>query len=135
MRRTRWREQDGFLREIVWFGLIIGIIAVIVLDGLALFTANQSVKDDALRAARAAAQEYAQTLDTKGAELAAQQALIRENERLTGFEVTTRADGATVFAVTATAHADTYVFDLLRYVGLKKWVNQVTNPSATRSSD
>ena len=134
MRGSRWREQDGFIRESLWLIVIIMIIAVVVLDGFSLFTTHQSVRNDALRASRAAAQEYAQTTDVKAAQLAAEQALLRSNERLTQFSSTTSSDGSAVFTVTATGHADTYVFKYLRYLGLKKWVNGMTNPSATRSS-
>jgi hypothetical protein len=134
MQGTRWHAEDGFIREILWFVLVIVIIAVVVLDGIAVFSANQSVKDDALRAARAAATEYVQTQSVTAAKLAAQQGLLRDNETLGGFETSTAADGTMVFAVTARAHAETRVFKFLRYVGLKKWVNSVTNPSATRSS-
>ncbi len=134
MSGTRWRAQDGFIREILWFVLIIVIIAVVVLDGIAIFTANQSVKDDALRAARAAATEYAQTQDPSAAQLAAKDGLVRDNETLTGFKVSVAPDGSAVFTVTAKGHADTRAFRFLRYVGLKKWVDRVTNPTATRSS-
>jgi len=134
MSGTRWRTQDGFIREILWFVLIIVIIAVAVLDGFAIFTANQSVKDDALRASRAAATEYVQTQDPDAAELAAKQALLRDNETLTGFEASVAPDGSAVFTVTAEGHADTRAFKLLRYVGLRGWVDSVTNPTATRSS-
>lgn len=134
MQSARWRTQDGFIREILWFLLIIVVIAVAVLDGLAIFWANQGIKDDALRAARAAATEYVQTQSPTSAKLAAQQALLHENEKLTGFEVATAADGSAVFTVTAKAHAETRAFKFLRYVGLRKWVDRVTNPSATRSS-
>jgi len=131
---ARWRAEDGFIREIVWLVVIIVVLAVAVLDGLAIFWANQSVKDDALRAARAAATEYVQTQSPTAAKLAAQQALVIANEELMGFEVSTAADGSAVFTVTAKAHAKTRAFKLLRYVGLREWVERVTNPSATRSS-
>jgi hypothetical protein len=134
MSSTRWRAEDGFIREILWLALIALIIAVAVLDGLAIFWANQGVKDDALRAARAAATEYVQTLNPTSAELAAQQALLHSDEKLTDFSIATAPDGSAVVTVTAKAHAETRAFKFLRYVGLKKWVDRVTNPTATRSS-
>jgi tRNA U34 2-thiouridine synthase MnmA/TrmU len=82
MASRRWRAEDGFIREILWLGLIILIVAVAVLDGLAIFWANQSVKDDALRAARAASTEYVQTQSTSAAKLAAQEALVLADEKL-----------------------------------------------------
>lgn len=134
MASTRWRAEDGFIREILWLALIIVIIAVAVLDGLAIFSASQGVKDDARRAARAAATEYVQTQSPSAAELAARQALLRDNEKLTGFKIATASDGSAVFTVTAKAHATTRAFKFLRYVGLGDWVERVTNPTATRSS-
>jgi hypothetical protein len=127
---TRWRSQDGFIREILWVTFVIVVIAVVVLDGIAIFSANQTVKDGAEQAARAAYTEYVQSQNTASAELAAQQELLAEDVRITHFSVTTAADGSPVFTVTAKAHAATRVFRLLAYVGLKKWVNRVTNPSA-----
>ena len=134
MASTRWRAEDGFIREILWLALIILIVAVAVFDGLAIFWANQSVKDNALRAARAASTEYAQTQSPPAAKLAAKQVLGDANEKLTGFELSTAADGTAVFTVTAKAHAETRAFKFLRYVGLGDWVDRVTNPIATRSS-
>lgn len=134
MRSTRWRAEDGFIREILWWLLIIVVIAVVVLDGIAIFTAHQSIKDDAQRAARAAATEYLQSQDATAAKLAAQEGLLRDNEKLTGFSMTTAADGSAVFTVAAKAHAETRAFKFLKYVGLKKWVNEVTNPTATGTS-
>jgi hypothetical protein len=134
MQSTRWRSQDGFIRETIWLVLVVVVVAVVVLDGIAIFSAHQSIKDDAQRAAQAAATEYVQSQSIGAAKLAAQQGLLRDNEKLTGFSVSTAADGSAVFTVTARAHADTRAFRFLSYVGLKKWVNQVTNPSATATS-
>jgi hypothetical protein len=131
---TRWHNEDGFIREILWFVLVIVIIAVVVLDGIAIFSAHQSIKDDALRAARAAATEYVQSQSIESAKLAAQEGLLRDNEKLTKFTSATAPDGSVVFTVTGKAHAETRAFKFLRYVGLKKWVDSVTDPSATRSS-
>ena len=36
-RSSRLRRQDGFIREILWVALIIAIIAVVILDGMAIF--------------------------------------------------------------------------------------------------
>lgn len=134
MSGRQWRAQDGFIREILWVVLILAILAVVVLDGVALFTATQGVKDDAAKAAALAQTEYVQTLDLAAAKLAAKEALIRGNEQLVAFSSTTNPDGSVVFTVTARANAETRVFKFLRYVGLKKWVNQMTHPTATASS-
>ena len=135
MNSARLRRQDGFIREVLWLVLGLAIFAVVVLDGLALFNVHQSVKADAATAATQAQTEYALTLDLAAAKLAAKQYLIQANEKLVAFSSSTSPDGATVFTVEAKAHADTYVFKLLRYVGLKKWVNEITNPTGTGTAD
>lgn len=135
MRSARLRRQDGFIREILWLALIIGILAVVVLDGLAIFAAQQSVKGDADRAAEEAHTEIVQTLDLGAAKLAAQQYLIKSNKKLIAFSSATGLDGNAVITVKAKAHANTRVFRLLQYVGLKKWVNEMTNPTATGTAD
>jgi heme exporter protein D len=135
MRSARLRRQDGFIREIVWLAVGLAILAIVVLDGLAVFTAHQSVKGDADRAAKEAHTELVQTLDLGTAKLAAQQYLIKANKKLIAFSSATGVDGDTVITVKAKAHADTYAFKLLRYVGLKKWVDQMTNPSGTGTAD
>ncbi|MCX6372491.1 MAG: hypothetical protein NTX16_05305 [Actinobacteria bacterium] len=135
MSSSRLRRQDGFIREILWLVVILAVLAVVVLDGLALFSVNQSVKGDADRAAEEAHTEYVQTSDLGAAKLAAEQYLIKSNKKLIAFSSTTGLDGGTVITVEAKAHADTYAFTLLRYVGLKKWVNRMTNPTGTGTAE
>jgi hypothetical protein len=135
MHGARVCRQDGFIREILWLALALAVLAVVVLDGLAIFDAQQSVKTDASTAARDAHTQYVQTLDLVAAKLAAEQYLIKANKKLVAFSAATGLDGATVITVKAKAHADTYVFKYLRYVGLKKWVNDMTNPTGTGTAD
>jgi hypothetical protein len=135
MHSARLRRQDGFIREIFWLALCLTILAVVVLDGLALFNAHQSVKGDAQTAAAEAQMVLVQTPDLGAAKLAAQQYLIKSNKTLVAFSSAPGPDGGTVITVTAKAHADTYAFKFLRYVGLKKWVNQMTNPTGTGASE
>jgi hypothetical protein len=135
MLSARLRRQDGFIREILWLALVLAILAIVALDGLSVFAAHQSVKEDATRAASEAQTAYVQTLDLVSAKLAAQQYLIKANKALVAFSSTTGLDGAPVFTVEATAHANTYAFKFLRYVGLKKWVDQMTNPTGTGTSE
>jgi len=135
MSSARLRRQDGFIREILWLVVVLAVLAVLVLDGLALFSTHQSVKGDADRAAEEAHNEYVQTSDLGAAKLAAQQYLIKSNKKLIAFSSATGVDGGTVITVKAKAHADTYAFELLRYVGLKKWVNEMTNPTGTGTAE
>ena len=135
MNSARLRRQDGLIREAIWLFVIIAVIAVVVLDGLALFHANQSVRDAATTAANEARAAYSQSPTLASAKLAAQQYLARTGDTFVGMTTSQAADGTITFSVTARAHADTYAFKYLRYVGLKKWVQQTSNPSVTRSSD
>jgi Flp pilus assembly protein TadG len=135
MRRIGLRRQDGFIREILWVCLVLAVIAVVVLDAIALIAANRSVDDDAARAAREARTEYVDSLDARAAQAAASAYLVKSGVEMTGFSSSTGSEGAVVFTVTAQAHADTYVFRYVgRIPGLGDWVERVSNPSATRSS-
>ncbi len=135
MRGSRLQRQDGFIREILWVCLVLAILAVVVLDAIALIAANRSVDDDAARAAREARTEYVDSLDERAAHAAADAYLVRSGVEMTGFSTSTGSEGTMVFTVTAQAHADTYVFRFLgRIPGLGDWVERVSNPSATRSS-
>ena len=133
--RSRLRSQDGFIREVVWIAVILGVIAVVILDGMAIFGAYQSA-DDAASAAEEARTEYAQTLDVPTAKLAAEQYLAKSDLEMIDFKAV-QTDGGTVkFTVTAKASADTYAF---RYLGmippLEDWVDRTTHPTRTGSAE
>jgi Flp pilus assembly protein CpaB len=135
VRYARLRRQDGLIREAIWLFVIIAIFAVVLLDGLALFHANQSVRDSATAAANEARNAYSQTPTLAAAQLAAQDYLNRAGITFVALRAERATDGSITFNVTAKTHIDTYAFKYLRYVGLKKWVQQTSNPSVTRSSD
>lgn len=129
--RTRLRNQDGFIREVVWIVVVLAVIGVVVLDGMALFGAYQSA-DDATRAAREARTEYAQTLNLPSAKIAAQQYLAKAGLEMVDFEAKRVKDGTVTFTVTARATADTYAFHHLgRIPQLKDWVERTANPVRT----
>lgn len=132
---ARLRRQDGFIREIFWLALTVAVVAVVLLDGLALFNTHQSVHDNANSAAGAARDEYAQTSDAGLAKLTAQEFLAKRGDTLIAFTSGPGLSGDVVFTVTAQGHAHTYAFNLLSYVGLKKWVHSVSNPTATETSN
>jgi hypothetical protein len=130
------RRQEGFIRGILWLALILAIAAAALLDGMAIFTAHQSAKDDAATAAQEARNTYAVSQSVAAAKLAAGQYLLKANDRMTSFAASQTSDGSVLFTVGAKAHADTYAFNYLAHVpGLKKWVTGVTNPTAVRSAD
>jgi predicted lipid-binding transport protein (Tim44 family) len=135
VRYARLRRQDGLIREAIWLFIIVAIIAIVVLDALALFHANQSVRSAATAAANEARNAYSQSPTLAAAKLAAQNYLAKNGDIFVGMTTSRALDGTIIFSVTAKTHADTYAFKYLRYVGLKKWVQQTSNPIVTRSSD
>ena len=132
---ARLRRQDGFIREILWVALAIAVVAVVLLDAMALFNAHQSVHDNASTAANAARDEYAQTTNAAQAEAVANQSLVKSGDKLIKFSTSRGLDANLVFTVEAQGHADTYAFHYLSSLGLKKWVNTISNPTAAESSN
>ena len=133
--RSRLRSQDGFIREVIWIAVILGIIAVVILDGMAIFRAYQSA-DDAASAAEEARTEYAQTLNVPASKLAAQQYLDKSGIEMVDFKAVQTENGTVKFTVTAQSTADTYAF---RYLGmippLEDWVERTTHPTRTGSAE
>jgi glutathione S-transferase len=134
--RARLRSQDGFIRGVVWIVVILAIIAVVILDGMAIFSAYQSAGDNATNAAEDARTEYAQTLNVPSAKLAAEQYLAKKNLELVDFKAVQTTDGTVKFTVTAKATADTYAFRFLGAIPpLKDWVERTTHPTRTGSAE
>ena len=131
---ARLRRQDGFIRQVFWLAVTIAVVAVVLLDAMSLFNAHQSGHDNASAAAQAARNEYSQTSNVTQAQAAAQESLTRSGDKLIKFSSSSGPDSGPVFSVTSQTHAHTYAFRLLRYVGLKKWVNTMSNPIATEDS-
>lgn len=134
--RHRLRNQDGFIREVTWVVVILAIIAIVILDSMAIFSAYQSAREDATTAAKEARTEYAQSVNMRAAKLAAEQYLAKSGLDLVEFSTERTEEDTTRFTVTARATADTYAF---RYLGaipqLKKWVNRMTSPVRTGSAE
>ncbi|MEZ5125859.1 MAG: hypothetical protein R2826_06370 [Thermoleophilia bacterium] len=131
---TSLRREGGFLREVLWFALIVVVLAVVVLDGIALYGAQRSVVESAQTAAVEARTAYYQTQDVGGAELAAREYLQKDGKNLIAFDVGGDGNGNLVFSVTATAHATTYAFHYLKYFGLRDWVERTTDPETTQTA-
>ena len=133
--RSRLRSQDGFIREVVWIAVILGVIAVVILDGMAIFGAYQSA-DDATSAANEAHREYAQSLDVPTAKLAAEQYLAKSGIEMVDFQAVQTDNGTVRFTVTAQATADTYGFRYLEMIPpLEDWVERTTHPTRTGSAE
>jgi glutathione S-transferase len=134
--RARLRGQDGFIRGVVWIVVILAIIAVVILDGMAIFSAYQSAGDSATNAAEDARTEYAQTLNVPSAKLAAEQYLAKKNLELVDFTAVQTSEGTVKFTVTDKATADTYAFRFLGAIPpLKDWVERTTHPTRTGSAE
>jgi len=132
---SRLRSQDGFIREVVWIVVVLAIIAVVILDGMAIFNAYQSADTSSSDAAQAAVTEYAQTTDVGAAKLAAVQHLTKKGRDLVGFKAAQTPEGQVEFTVTAKASTDTYAFHYLGAIPpLKDWVERTTHPVRTGSA-
>jgi hypothetical protein len=133
--RARLRNQDGFIREVIWIAVILLVIAVVILDGMAIFSAYQSA-DDATSAAEEARTEYAQTLSVPAAKLAAEQYLDKSGIEMVDFKAVQTESGTVKFTVTAKASADTYAFSYLGKIPpLTDWVERTTHPTRTGSAE
>jgi Flp pilus assembly protein TadG len=134
--RSRLHGQDGFIREVVWIVVILVIIAVVILDGMAVFNTYQSTGDSAAAAARAAITEYAQSQNVTAAKLAAQERLAKSGLEMVRFKTGQNTEGTLLITVTAKGHADTYALHYLSAIPpLKKWVERTTNPVRSGSAD
>jgi Flp pilus assembly protein TadG len=134
--RARLRSQDGFIREAIWIVVILTVIAVVILDGMAVFNAYQSAGDSATNAAEAARTDYAQTTDVATAKLAADEYLAKKGLEMTGFKAVQTTAGTVQFTVTARATADTYAFHYLASIPpLKDWVERTLHPTRTGNAE
>jgi hypothetical protein len=134
--RSRLRNQDGFIREVLWIVVILGIIAVAILDGMAIFNAYQTAGDSATNAAEQARTQYAQTLNVPAAKLVAEEYLAKKDLEMVGFKAAQTENGTVMFTVTAKATADTYAFKYLGAIPpLKDWVENSTHPVETGNAE
>ena len=134
--RARLRSQDGFIREALWIVVILTVIAVVILDGMAIFNAYQSAGDNATNAADEARTDYAQTTDVAAAKLAADEYLSKKGLEMVAFKAAQTSDGTVMFTVTAKATTDTYAFHYLGAIPpLKDWVERTTHPVQTGNAE
>lgn len=135
-RGSHLRGEEGFIREVVWIVVILAVIAVVVLDGMALFNAYQSAETSSGDAAEAAVTEYAQSLDVQAAKVAANEHLAKNGLELVKFSAVRTSTSTVKFTVTAKATADTYAF---RFIGVvpqfKAWEQRTTHPVRSSSAE
>lgn len=137
MQTPRRRQQQGLIREALYVFLAIAIVMAVLLDGLALFTAQQDARDDAPDAGQEARQAYVETGSIEAARAAAAKHVEGNGADLVDFSASTAAGAnSATFTITVQHHAETYLFKYLGYVpGLDDWVKDVENPVITRSTE
>jgi len=131
------RRQQGLIREALYIFLAVAIVMAVLLDGVALFTVQQDARDDASDAGAAARQAYVETGSVEQARAAAEKHVESKNADLVDFSAsTTGGSAAGTFTVTVQHHADTYIFKYLSYLpGLDNWVDDMENPTITRTTE
>ena len=135
-RSARVRSQDGFIREVVWIAVILAIIAVVILDGMAIFNAYQSAGNGSADAAKAGLAEYAQTTNVQAAELAARAHATKKGIEIVKFSMGKTPEGGYTVTVTGKTTAETYAFRYLGWIPpLKDWVERTTHPERTNSAE
>ena len=120
MRFARLRAEDGLIRGILVLCLILAIIAVVVLDSFAMFSASQKVDSDAQSAASAAQVTYVQTTNFVSAEQAAKDLLSHAGDKVISVKSKATADEP-VFTVSASRTVNTYV---LKYGTHLPWIGK-----------
>ena len=134
-RRSRLRNQDGFIRGLVWMVVILAVISVVILDGMAIFNAYQTAGDGSGDAAQAGLTEYAQTTSTAAAKLAAEEHAAKSGLEIVEFSVSQTSTGGAKVTVTGKTTANTYAFHYLGMVPpLKDWAERTTHPVRTNSA-
>lgn len=130
------RRQQGLIREALYIFLAIAIVMAVLLDGLALLTAQQNARDDASDAGAEAKREYIESGNVDLARAAAATLVEANGGELVSFTASA-ASGATspAFTVTVRHSAETYLFKYLGYVpGLDDWVDDMENPTITETT-
>lgn len=131
------RRQQGLIREALYIFLAIAIVMAVLLDSLALFTAQQDARDSASDAGSAAKQEYVESGNVDLARDAAASRAEANGGELIDFTASA-ASGATApaFTITVRHSAETYLFKYLEYIpGLDDWVEDMQNPTITETTE
>ena len=136
MQTPRRRRQQGLIREALYVFLAVAVVMAVLLDGFSIFTAQQNARDDASDAGSEARQEYVQSGNTQLAEEAAKTHIEAGGGELVDFSTAAGTGSDTrSFTVTVRYTADTYLFHYLGYIpGLDDWVEDVQNPTITRTT-
>jgi hypothetical protein len=130
------RRQQGLIREALYVFLVIAVVMAVLLDGLALFTAQQDARDDAADAGAEAKQAYVETGSVDLAREAAETHLeANEGEMVDFSSAPVSGSNARSFTVTVRHGTETYLFKYLGYIpGLEEWVEDMENPTITHTT-
>lgn len=114
LRKFIVEESGGLMGNILFFGVIVIIMGIIVIDGLSVFAAYQFTDEATEEAARKAKFEY----ETKKNDIDAENAAADhcEDKGLVFEEFTIRYDYGHTYLIACSKEADTYVFKYIPYV-------------------
>ncbi len=114
--RSRLRGQDGFIREVIWIVVILAVIAVVILDGMAIFRAYQSADDATSAADEARHRVRAVTQRRRPPSRPPSSTSPSPDLEMVDFKAAQTESGTVKFTVTAKATADTYAFRYLAVI-------------------
>ena len=137
---ARWRRQDGFVREIVWYLAVVVIIAIVVFDGVSVMKAYLGVRQNASDAADEALHSYVQTGNVVTANSSASTWLTLHGAMMVpgSFKLQPSAYGADKATVTVGVERKphTYLFHYLQAVpwGVGAWFDRLINPRSVQTN-
>jgi hypothetical protein len=139
VRLSRWRQQDGFVREAVQIAAVIVILAVLVLDGVAVIQTSLGVRQNATDAANQALTTYVQTENVEMAMQSASTFLKLHDATLLRSEsaLTKNYDPSqSRVTITAAKTPHTYVFHYFQSLpwGIGTWFHKILHPQATETN-
>jgi Flp pilus assembly protein TadG len=107
------REDGSFVGTAIFLALIIGVLAIVIIDGSSVFYASQAAADGAQQAANLAQDTYKETRSDVAAENAAADYCEGKDLSFDKFEIIQK-QGHT-YSVTCSKDASTFVFKRLPY--------------------
>jgi hypothetical protein len=123
--------QDGLIREALFFLVLVGLFALILLDIIAIYSTHRAVKEDAKKAAEVAVAAYVTTANDTAAQQAALAYLDAHHTRLVSFAAD-HSQPTTVYKVTAQRKVKTFLLKYLEHLPkVGKWMNRQLRPEAT----
>ena len=140
MRLSRWHRQDGFVRGSILIAAVIVVVAVLVLDTVAVVNASLGVRQNATDAADQALATYVETENSGMAMASASTFLKLHDSTLVKHDSVLKPTlgGPTQATVTITAvrKPHTYVLHYFQTLpwGIGPWVHKTLNPRATETN-